>query len=402
MPPREGEIARINQILSFLKSGKPIGGRDRYGLIRQVGGEARERFGARVVEDTRLGPQGKSHSTWLIGHYGGGKSETLLRMKDALDESEFGDHKVLVCLVDLNIDFVTTASGLHLTLFSSGSFLSPKNTAEATRELAKEFLGTNPNPSQGSENVLSIGIDIATALLPFPTPGAGMLATSLFGKTRRAIYLRRKHVQKQVERLNFGDARATELMIKWMQYSLSPSETSWQALNEYIQGLSEARNLFFIMTQILKAAGYASIVILVDQAEKLVGNRTLTDAFMNIHGPEGNAGVNLFFVFAGTSDVNELKAVDEYGGFFRRFFDPRQCSCEDALLSGPIIQRGPNDDLERIRRALEQLRQTYAGISLPDLDNNRIRQIRTRLVSIARHEPVTWPMLWRAILDDGS
>jgi hypothetical protein len=152
----------------------------------------------------------------------------------------------------------------------------------------------------------------------------------------------------------------------------------------------------------LKASGYASLVIFVDQAEKLVGNQMLTDEFMNIYSPDWSAGLNVYFVFVGTNDVSQLKSTEEHGGFARRFLDPAQASSTDAELASPIINGGADDDIHRIKSVLGNLKQQYPGLTIPSLGDQRMKKIRRELQSLAtgRGGSLTWPMLWRKILSE--
>src|SRR6202035_103923 len=401
MPSAGGEFAELVETLNLLKEGRPIGGKDKNGLIKQVGGEARNDFSKRVVENTAAGPNSASHSTWLIANYGGGKSETLYEMRDALDESRFGNFRVLACWVDLNIDSSASPDGFQLALFYNGSLLSPHAASSDARRLAKQLLEASPNPSRSTEDIVSVGLDIAMTVLKITAPpGTGVLANNVLGGLWRYYHQRPAHIRKALERLNLGDARATELMIHWVRYSLWPSDATWRALDHYVQGLAQARALFLVMAHVLRVSNYASIVILIDQAEKLIGNRILTDTLANIHAPESSAGLNLFFVFAGTAEVRGLRSEVEYGGFYRRFLDPAQCSSVETDLESPQIHAGRGDDIERIRVALEQIRQKHADIPIPTLDDVRIAEIRQNLMLQAAKGRVTWPMVWRAMLTE--
>jgi hypothetical protein len=113
----DSEVSRINRLFNLLREGKPIGDLDRYGLIKQIGGTARSEFNKRVLNDTTHGPRSSGHSTWFVGNYGGGKSELLLQIKGALDETTLGSYKLVVSLVDLNLNSVNSPAGIQLAAF---------------------------------------------------------------------------------------------------------------------------------------------------------------------------------------------------------------------------------------------------------------------------------------------
>jgi hypothetical protein len=270
----------------------------------------------------------------------------------------------------------------------------------ALADLATYLLGTNPSPSKNAENVVGIGVDIISTLLNVKAPGAGILAKSGLGLLKRQWSMRRGYLQKAVAKLQLEDTRATELTIRWIQYSMSPNEKRWRVLNDYVQQLAERGVLFLVLTHVLKAFRYGSVVILIDQAEKLVGNRTLTDSLINILAPEGSAGLNLYFVFAGTPDVEQLNSTAQYGGFFRRFLDSRQCSSIDTTLDGADISGGPADDIDRIRKVLSKLKKSHPGLPIPLQDAARVRKLRRVLQTMVGKGPVTWPMVWRLVLNN--
>lgn len=76
MPSRQEDFAALNQALTYLREGKPVAGKH-FGLIRKRQGRFTEQFFQRVVQTTMTGPRGESHSTWLRGYYGGGKTQSL-------------------------------------------------------------------------------------------------------------------------------------------------------------------------------------------------------------------------------------------------------------------------------------------------------------------------------------
>jgi hypothetical protein len=105
--------------------------------------------------------------------------------------------------------------------------------------------------------------------------------------------------------------------------------------------------------------------------------------------------LNVFFVFAGTSDVSELSSEEGYGGFGRRFLDPLLCETIDVPLANPDISGGQDDDINRIVSLMSSLRTKFDGIPIPRLDDARVTSIRNHLRS---QRTVSWPMLWRSVL----
>jgi hypothetical protein len=380
-----GNFDLLSRSIGNLREGKPIDF-DPYGLIRRVGDDANIALCRNVAEITRGGSQGKSYSTWLVAHYGGGKSQTLLRIKNTLAEQLYGGFKVFVTRIDLSNVRNITATGFQLAIFEDASFLS-----------STDLTGSNPGPSTAAENAAVIGIDIATTVLSIKVPGAGILTRGALSKIKRWYVTRRAYIRKKIERLKLGDNEATELMVLWVDYSLSQGAEKWRALNEYVDRLAEAGKLFRILTFILKKANYASIVLLIDQAEKLVANRILTDTLLVVRDSNDDAGLNVFFVFAGTNKINELRSPEEYGGFARRFLDNAQSPSVHEALDGPTL-----DDIDRVRIALDRIRQDHPGLSIPRLDDASIAIIRQSLAHTFAQGPTPWPVFWRKILSEGQ
>jgi hypothetical protein len=397
----QGEFNAINQKLNLLRQGQPIDG-DKYGLIRNAGGESQEKFCRRVVQVTQSGPQAKTYSTWLKGFFGGGKTQVLYQLEEALGECAFGEFKVLVCKVNLNQDRSKSVTGFHLAIFESASALSSEHVGSRFGQVARGLVEPNSSPSGTAENVVKVGWDILRTALPFPAPGVGTFATLGLGWAKLQWDLRRG-IKKMVAKLGFKDKRATELMVLWTQYSLSPNEKRWIALDGCVQRLAEERSLFFILTHILKKARYATVVIMIDQAENLAANRLLTDELTNIYDRVSSradrdpyADLNLFFVFA-TTIILELRSTTEHGGFVRRFLDPDQCESIEVDLVTPIIDCSSGNDIDRIQKALIELNKKFAGLPIPDLTDERVRKVRRDL---AKKRPVTWSTLWKSMLSD--
>jgi hypothetical protein len=398
MPPHPSEFEHIVQCLNNLKEGKPIEN-DRYDFIKGVATNAINDLCGQVVKDTSSGPQGKTYSTWLVAPYGGGKSQILAQVRKALGDQQYGGHKVFVSKVNLNHPRDTTASGLHLALFETASYLlSGDDATSQGGSLATRLVRENTDVNKTSENVLSVGVDIVSTVFNVKVPGSGILARSAFGALRRAYVRRSGYLRKQVQKLNLREQESAELMVRWLSYAISPDETRWKSLDEYANGLSQSGRLFHALTDILRASGYASVVILVDQAEKLIGKRLLTDAIMNIRDPEGNAGINLFFVFAGTAEIEKLRSIDDYGGFVRRFLDENECSSVHAILDGPVLS-GKDNDIDRVRGVLDGLRRRHPGLPFPKMTNARIQAIRQKFTKIGTNR-VAWSTFWKAMLEE--
>jgi hypothetical protein len=392
---QQADFEALETNLKYLKEGKPI--HDRFDLIRNDANEARDRFIQRVLDSTKRGPDNESGSTLLKGDYGGGKTQSLHHLSDLLAERKAGRDKILVCNVNLEHD--SSVPGLHLALFQNASAITSPEVNSALRDTSRYLTSEKSGPGENTVNIVSNGLEIALDFFGIPVPGAKILAKGGLGWLKRRISRRPGHIKKLVEKLQLGDTDANELMIRWIQYSLSPNEKRWRALDDHVQRLAAQGRLFPMLSLILKASHYGTVVILIDQAEKLVGKVGLTDELMKIRD-SGSAGLNLFFVFAGTPNVERLGPSTEHGGFFRRFMDPRQASTIVDTLGKPIIADVPGNDIDRIRNVLEKLKRKYIGLKVPMLDQGRVNRIRKYLKALEEDGPVTWPMLWRSMLSE--
>ncbi|MEJ0075726.1 MAG: hypothetical protein WDO17_09805 [Alphaproteobacteria bacterium] len=383
------DFTRVKEVLEHLREGKPIG-RDKFGLIKGIAPQAMQEFSRRVIADTIAGPQAKTFATWLVAHYGGGKTQALQELKGILSENRYGRFKVFAPVIDLNYEASRSARGLHLALFENASSLAPTPPAA--------------NVFDAEDELLNMGREFLEDAIG-EVPGGGLALKWVVGFGKRQLYWWTDALRRSVERkYKFSDPGAVELMTRWMRYALFPdSETARQEFVRYQQELAEKGTLFLTLTHILKEADYASMVILIDQAEKLVNQPTLTDALMTMYAPGGSAGLNLFFVFAGTGDITGLEDLGIHGGFYRRFRDPLQSSVISVDLAQPVINQGEGNDIDRIKNVLEQLKRTYIGLPIPDLSSRRTDEIRERLIQLElklkeEKKKLSWPMVWREML----
>ena len=396
MPTLPDDFAQLTRVLNLLRQGRPVRGKH-FGLIRTSSDPSREQLFRRIVSATMTGPQDNSHSTWLKGNYGGGKTQALFHLEEQLSDRAFGEFKVLACIVDLNHGPSATAPGLHKALFESASALMSPNQKSIVSNFSEYIKSSKSDPSKGAENILALGLDLATTVLTFHVPGAGIAAKGGLSWVKRKWASRRSSIKRHIEAKHIDDPRAIELLIRWLQYTLSPDEARWRSLDDYIQSLADKRGLFPALMRILRATGYATVIIMVDQAEKLVGNVSLTDEFARIHSSESNAGLNLFFVFAGTTDVARITTGD-HGGFVRRFMDPTQSSTVDVALDRPTIDVSLGNDIDRVKGMFQDLRKQYLGAPIPNLDADGVARARSYLQDLATRGEVTWPMFWRPVL----
>jgi hypothetical protein len=385
------DFTRVQEVLGHLREGKPIG-RNRFGFIKSIAPQAMQEFSRRVIADTMAGPQGKTFATWLVAYYGGGKTQALQELKGILSENRYGAFKVFAPVIDLNYESSRSARGLHLALFENASSLAPNPPAA--------------NVSEAEDELLNMGRGFLEDAIG-EVPGGGLALKWVVGFGKRQLYWWTAALRRSVEKkYKFSEPGAVELMTRWMRYAMFPdSDTARQEFVRYQQELAEKGTLFLTLTHILREAGYASMVILIDQAEKLVNQPTLTDALMTMYAPGGSAGLNLFFVFAGTGEVTGLGNLGIHGGFYRRFLDPLQSSVISVDLAEPVIDQGEGNDIDRIKNLLEQLGRTYIGLPLPSLSAQRIAEIRQRLTQLdlklkQENKKLNWPMVWREILHE--
>jgi hypothetical protein len=387
----------ISRCVNQLKAGKPLDSEsDKYNLIRKVAGEAKEELCRNVVDATKAGPQSVSHSTWLVANYGGGKSQVLFEIRKALAEQRYGGYKVFVSHVDLNLPRNVTPSGFQLTVFEGASFFSDQSSAMSSDTSA--VAGPQWGSGSSAENLADTGVEILSTLAGFEVPGASLITKAGLKGVMDWWVSRPGYIRKRV-RAKLTDPDATELLTRWISYSLSQNDTTWKVLIEFADRLSVSGTLFRAVTHILKASQYGSIVVLVDQAEKLVETRLLTDTLTTMNDSAGNSGVNTFFVFAGTKEIELLRSEEDYGGFNRRFLDQKSCSSFHKILDGPDISAAVGNDIDRVRASLQRLRGDQPGLPIPRLNDARIAAIRRELGKTAKKERVSWPRFWRLMLD---
>jgi hypothetical protein len=318
-------------------------------------------------------------------------------LSDGLSEREFGDYKVLACMADLNDSRRLSPDGFQLAFFESASIVASKDDASALAGTAKKLLKGRGNEVQ--QGIVTIGLDFVQTLSHFKLPGSGIFAKSGFEWAERRWSVRRGRLEGLIRELPLNNPEAIELMIRWIRYSVLPSEKTWRTLDDYVQRLAKVGKLFSALSDILIASRYASMIILIDQVENLLGPPTLTNHLIRLYDdirPNKTAKLlNVFFVFAGTSDVSELSSEEGYGGFGRRFLDPLLCETIDVPLANPDISGGQDDDINRIVSLMSSLRTKFDGIPIPRLDDARVTSIRNHLRS---QRTVSWPMLWRSVL----
>jgi len=108
--------------------------------------------------------------------------------------------------------------------------------------------------------------------------------------------LRPKALAKTVVSKGLTDENAIQLLVRWIRYAHYRNHATWQEFNTYLEVLARDEHLFEAQCRILCHFGYVTIVILSDQAEKLVGQLRLTQALTNVMNVDPRIGVNLFFV----------------------------------------------------------------------------------------------------------
>jgi hypothetical protein len=175
------------------------------------------------------------------------------------------------------------------------------------------------------------------------------------------------------------DEHAVELLVRWIRYAYYRDDSTWQSFNAYLEHLAQQEHLFNAQCRILRRYDYVTMVILTDQAEKLVDQPRMTQALMNLWDRDAQIGVNLFFVFAGTKEVRRLWDESIYGGFVRRFLDPRHSTVVRVTLDQPNLDGG-YDDLARVRGSLENIAGRFPDHMRLRKTDDQIAAIRDSLV----------------------
>lgn len=385
------DYPRIRGTLDSLRQGKPIG-LDKFGLIEPVANEQIQEFCRNVSEATIANKKKQRFAIWLIATFGGGKTQALEELKGLLGERDHGKSKIFVPFIDLNNPATADHRSLQLALFEKASVLAPKSS--------------HMEDASDLDELVSMGRDFLKDTLG-EIPGVAPFLKWGPRAVKPWFYRWGPQLRRVVEKkYSLRSPRAVDLMVRWMRYALFPdNDAVRKAFSDYRDELAHNGHLFTVLADILEASGYASMVLLIDQAEKLVGKPVLTSTLQMIHDLKADEGagesvrdLNLFFVLAGTRDVKALDDEGEYNGFVRRFRDPNQSSVIEIGLPPPKLQ-GQHNDIDRVAGVLQTLRQKHVGLPLPKIDNSRLKAIRAELVEQQGDAPsITWPAFWKVML----
>jgi hypothetical protein len=411
MPPIPSSERERNlmAVLSLLKSGEPLRRLDRFNLRRQLAIKARELIRNAVAETRVKGPVSDRLVIWLIATWGGGKTETLWQILEALDDKEVkaGEAKVALAYVNLKEgNTVRTAVGLESAIFNS-CFLSGKSEV---RQQIDRYVSTlkvkTVTSAQSAESLAGLGLDIVTSLFNVTVPGVGPVLGRGIRTSWTKFRLRESRLRELVQQRGITDDLATELLVRWWKYAVAPSQKKWEEFKTFYEGLADTQALFKTLCLLLKASGFATLVLAVDEAFLLLNNTRLTEAFEGLrsHQVDGSADLNLYFLFAGTPMSEELKDEAKYGGFPRRFTIPGQAPVHYFYLKPPSVEEagGAADDLHWALEFIRNISPDLPKGTLVPLTDQLEKELRKELSAesaktIADGKTLRWNRFWSVI-----
>ena len=389
--------------LSHLADGQPLEAADHYSAIRPTSSIA-QLLGRWVINSRDSGASSSNLARWLVAPRGGGKTETLriLQRKIGRQAARDNSAKSVVVPIDLKLPAGSLAAGLQRQIFYScmmtdSSFLSSDIESATKRLLAQSDLSSTTGTTVG------LGLDLAVAFSGVPAPGLSLLGTSVFRRLWRWLKFRRTSVEKIVQRAGVSSTDAIELFTSWIMFAVKPCEGTYRELEDVLNRSAERGDLFHSLCHGLEAAGYSTIILLVDEADELSEARGLTKAFERLwdRPPEGSKighRLDMAFIMAISGGVESLADEDEHGGFSRRFFGPLAPGQRTLQLNPPQVsaEHGVLDDLGHAQRVIEDLLSRISFATSREPSSEEIDKAREILVEKSVSQSLTWHALWSA------
>lgn len=390
---------QIHRLLSRLRAGEPAGELDEFGLLRPQGVAARTRLNEVVTASAERGPQAERLAIWLLGPFGGAKSNTLLLMAAGLRGLGRGKFLSAVTRVDLKQGReASTPQGLQAALFYNLAFIGAGRLGDKVTAWVAPLQERAQRRGDAGANVLGLGVDVAIGLAGLTLPGVTGLAGKVVTWGSRKLALRKGKLRQRIRALGLNDPEAEEFMLSWVAYSLGPSDGTWAQFRRMTETLAASGRLFPVACRMLEKVGYSSVTLFLDECDLLIGNQPLTGALESIRaaGTEGRHELDLFFVMAGVDRISELANVQDYRGFVRRFISAEDGPVLQEQLSQPVLDGSAGDDLSRVIGVLGGLSPDAPAHLQQSLriSQEAATRIRTRLQHVK--EP-TWSKFWTAV-----
>ena len=408
-PLNESEREVIT-ILERLRKGLPLGSLDRNGTIIRRGTDSPEsRVKALVAQARSLGAVSRRDAVWIVGPRGGGKTERLSSLNTQLlveEGKELG--KSAMVALDLKDTPRAVEEGLQAEIFArlTGTRTSPFLQKFGTT--LADAAATRPPAGKGRENVVGLGFDILFALSNVAVPGAStvaaLLGNGLLDRVQQKLKVREGRLRKQLQARGVTDDAALELAVRWIRFAVQPTQQSWTALQHAAERRATAGSLFHLVCHLLQAAGYSTLVILVDEVDRIIEKFSATQSFERLWDLPKPADpyhhkLNVIFVLAVSTPVDQLRDESKYSGFSRRFMGTRESPAPTYALAGPRVtdQPGSNDDCTHAISTITGLIANLTNVAAALVTEKEQLKLRKRLMTLADKDQMTWHELWAAV-----
>ncbi len=386
MPERNMSPA---EVLNALASGHPVvdvaTGIFRDGACRGAVATISER----VIGANGAGPRQEWGMFWIIGGPGNGKTQTLLEVGRRVCDvgQSTGNNKFVVVHVDFSVGptQVGTPSGLQAAIVQhslAGNAPSGEVFDIAQRITLKSHMETAIGP-------VSLGIDVLSALAGCPV-GLGTPTGWALKKGVRFARLSKWYIKRALTKRLGNQGELLELLLQWSHYVLRPTSERKMKFDLSLRDIARSEILFDLYCYALEQAGYASIVIFLDEVR--VGHLELLRQLWE--RPLGSDirprhRLNIFVVCAAEKEVfNTVKTK------------PLLCRRLAAETEHRFYLRGPSiplaavssDDFEHVRSKIQYLFE-LAQLPKREVSDSELNRMRKKLSKLKGK--VKWDDLWR-------
>ena len=401
----------ILETLSRLSKGLPLGDLDKGTIIvREEEGSLESYIKTKVVESRQRGKISSREAIWIIGSRGGGKTERLISLENQLLVEEFKEGYGKSAIASINLKDRPQAQiqeGLQSYIFTKILATSSSSSKDAITKFV-QFQKDCFQIDQVQENFISTGFDILFSILNISVPGLSTIVsiagTGLFSNIKSRYSLRRNAIKRHLESHSITDRVVVELIIRWIKYSVKPTESNWSVFYDYFQRLASEGSLFKILCQVLDKSGFSTLILLFDEVDRLTEGIGLTQAFERLWDTPKTDDplchkVNIIFVLAVSNPVDILRDETKYSGFSRRFMGTAIVPAQQFILNTPRVNEATNynDDCSHAMGIIRSLIGRLTGVHMPKVSNEEELDLRKRLVRLSNENKLTWHELWAAV-----
>jgi len=403
--PQNETQSDFHQILVRLSSGEYLGELDKYGIIKPVYSEALTQVNEAIRLSRAEGSISQRFTVWLSAPRGGGKTEALSAIeKEVVTERPIDHYKkslvVPIDLMDLR-EIYPTFTELQLAVFWKSIMTASSHWKSNIDLIVQKLLSKTP-AQQIHENLIGLGFDVAFTLVNLPVPGLSSGISWLFSQIHQSIKLSEANIRRILRQNDIFSEDTTSLLMKWIKYSVKPSNDTWNALSKTSERFAREGILFSIFCNLLELSGYSTIVFLVDEVDEARWDSALTHSFELFWNPSKEADIyknriNMIFVFASTEiTIEKLNNNELHGGFPRRFLGPVTDQNRIVILRKPVVKENDdsNDDLAH---ALEKVRELARRLNRVVVAPEAEIALRGKLAILSKDGLLTWHGLWAAV-----